>query len=119
MPTLNQVSFIGRLGKDPVSDVTSNGKQYTKFTLAIDQGKNAETMWLNITCWDKLAETVKKYARTGMLVFVQGKLQMRKYKDKNKANQISIEVIATIVQLLEKRQKDEEDLSDALNDEAQ
>lgn len=108
MPTFNQCSLIGRLGKDPELQVTSNtAKPYTKFSLAIDQGKDQPTMWLNVTCWDKLAETVEKYARKGMLVFVQGKLQVRSFKDKHGgADRISVEIIATVVQLLERR-KDE------------
>ena len=112
MATLNQCSFIGRLGKDPERQVTSTDKPVTKFSLAVDQGKD-QTMWLNITCWDKLAETVEKYARKGTLVFVQGKLQLRRYKDKqhNNIERISVEIIATTVQLLEKR-KTEDDLPD-------
>src|SRR5579864_8022458 len=112
MATLNQVMFIGRLGKDPDFQVTSNGKPISKFSLAVDQGKDKPTMWLNVTTWDKLAETVEKYARKGMLVFVQGKLQMRSYKDKHGgADRISVEIIATVVQLLEKR-KGEADAAD-------
>src|SRR5947209_1033600 len=112
MATFNQCSFIGRLGKDPEVAVTSHqAKPYAKFSLAVDQGKDQPTMWLNITCWDKLAETVEKYARKGMLVFVQGKLQLRPYKDRQKVERISVEVIATVVQLLEKR-KGEDDIPD-------
>jgi single-stranded DNA-binding protein len=51
-------------------------------------------------------ETVEKYARKGMLVFVQGKLQMRKYTDKTKTEQTSVEVIADNIQLLEEREKE-------------
>jgi single-strand DNA-binding protein len=102
MATFNQCQFIGRLGKDPVLEVTSNAKPYTKFSLAVDQGKDQPTMWLNITCWDKLAENVEKYARKGILVFVQGKLQMRSYKDKQKIDRIAVEIIASVVQLLER-----------------
>ena len=108
MATFNQCQFIGRLGKDPVLEVTSNGKPYTKFSLAVDQGKDQPTMWLNVTCWDKLAETVEKYAHKGMQVFVQGKLQQRPYKDRQNIDRISVEVIATVVQLLEKRKADDE-----------
>ena len=111
MATFNQCQFIGRLGKDPVLEVTPNGKPHTKFSLAVDQGKDQPTMWLNVTCWDKLAETVEKYARKGMLVFVQGKLQLRPYKDRQNIDRISVEVIATVVQLLEKR-KGEDDIPD-------
>ena len=111
MATLNQCSFIGRLGKDPVLAVTKEGKPYTQFSLAVDQGKD-QTMWLNVTCWDKLAETVEKYASKGMLVYVQGKLQIRKYTDKNKTEQTSIEIIAGNVQLLERREKEGDQLPD-------
>jgi single-strand DNA-binding protein len=107
MATFNQCQFIGRLGKDPDLQVTSNGKPVTKFSLAVDQAKDQPPMWLNVTTWDKLAETVEKYARKGMQVFVQGRLVLRPYKDKNQAERISVEVIATVVQLLEKRQDED------------
>ena len=112
MATLNQCSFIGHLGKDPELTVTSDGKPITKFSLAVDQGKD-ETMWLNITTWDKLAEFVEKYARKRMQVFVQGKLKQRSYKDKDNIKRLSYEIIASDVQLLEKRQKEGDDLPDA------
>lgn len=103
MATFNQVQFIGRLGKDPELNVTSNGKPYTKFSLAVDQGKDQKPMWLNIVTWDKLAETVERYAHKGMQVFVQGKLQVRSYTDKDKVNRQAIEIVAFTIQLLEKR----------------
>lgn len=103
MATFNQCQFIGRIGKDdPKLTVTSSGKPMTKFSLAIDQGKD-ETMWLQVTAWDKLAEFVERYVRKGMQVFVQGKLQQSTYKDKHGVSRTSVEVIASNVQLLEKR----------------
>ena len=107
MATLNQCSFIGHLGKDPELTVTSDGKPITKFSLAVDQGKD-ETMWLNVTTWDKLAEFVEKFARSGMQVFVQGKLKKSKYK-KDGVQHETVEVIATNVQLLEKKRDKQED----------
>ena len=108
MATLNQCSFIGRLGKDPERQVTAIDRTMTKFSLAVDQGKD-QTMWLNITTWDKLAETVEKYARKGTLVFVQGKLQLRRYKDKqHNIERISVEIIASTVQLLGKSKAEDE-----------
>ncbi len=106
MATLNQCSFIGRLGKDPDElKVTSEGKPYIQFSLAVDQGKS-DTMWLNVTAWEKTAEVVEKYARKGTAVFVQGKLQINKYKDKTtQAERLSVEISASNVQILEKRQK--------------
>ena len=108
MATLNQCSFIGRLGKDPEPlKVTNEGKPYIQFSLAVDQGKN-DTMWLNVTAWEKTAEVVEKAARKGTLVFVQGKLQLKKYKDKTQAERLSVEISASNVQILEKRQKEDE-----------
>ena len=114
MATFNQCSFIGRLGKDPDElKVTGEGKPYIQFSLAVDQGKT-DTLWLNVTAWEKTAEVVEKSARKGTLVFVQGKLQMKKYKDKTtQAERLSVEISASNVQLLEKRQK-EDDLSDSV-----
>ena len=102
----NQITVAGRLGRDPEMSYTPNGKAVTKFSIAVDQGKDQPTMWLNVTTWDKLAEFVERYARKGMQVFVQGKLQQSTYKDKHGVSRTSVEVIAGNVQLLEKR-KDE------------
>ncbi len=107
MATLNQWFGIGHLGKDPDElKVTSEGKPYIQFSLAVDQGKG-ETMWLNVTAWDKTAEAVEKLAHKGTLVFVQGKLQMKKYKDKSsQAERLSVEISASNVQILEKKPKE-------------
>jgi single-strand DNA-binding protein len=103
MATLNQCSFIGRLGKDPEFQVTAEkGKPLTKFSLAVDQAKSEKPLWLNVACWDKLADTVEKYAKKRMQVFVQGRLKISSYTDKQGVERQSVEIIASIVQLLEK-----------------
>jgi single-strand DNA-binding protein len=120
MATLNQVMFIGRLGKDPTSlQVTKEGKPFIRFSLAVDQSPSQEAMWLNVTAWEKQAEAVEKYARKGTLVFVQGRLQLKKYKDKTtQVERLSVEINATNVQLLEKRQKEGDVLPDEVLPEA-
>ena len=110
MATFNQCQFIGRLGKDPEQTIV-NGSPVTKFSLAVDQGKDQKPLWLNITTWDRLAEVVKQYARKGMQVFVQGKLVLRSYQDKNQADRVALDIVATTVQLLEKRQSKDEEIS--------
>jgi single-strand DNA-binding protein len=109
MATLNQCSFIGRLGKDPELTVTASGKPVTKFSLAVDQGKDQPPLWLNITTFDKLAEIVEMYAHKGVQVFVQGRLVLRQYKDKNGIDRMAVDIIATTVQLLEKKQNGKAD----------
>ena len=108
MASFNQVQFIGRLGKDPDLQVTSTGKPFTKFSLAVDQGKDAQgkdrgAMWLNVTTWDTLAEIVEKYALKGMQVFVQGKLVLRSYDDKQGVKRQAVDIMANVVQILDKK----------------
>src|SRR2546421_1580386 len=105
MPTLNQCSFIGRLGKDPEMSYTPNAKAVTKFSLAVDQGKNQDTLWLTVICWDTLAERMNEYLSKGQLVFVQGRLVMRPYVDKNQVKRVAIEIVASTIQMLEKSTK--------------
>ena len=110
MPTLNQVMFIGRLGKDPDElKITAEGKPYIQFSLAVDQGKS-DTLWLQVTAWDKTAEAVEKYARKGTAVYVQGKLQINKYKDKQQVEHTWVEISASNVQILDKKPKEGDQL---------
>jgi RNA polymerase sigma factor (sigma-70 family) len=81
------------------------GRLTPSHQLAVDQGKSTEAMWLNVTCWEKLAEIVERYAQKGSLVFVQGRLQLHKpYTGKDGIQRQSLDVVASTVQLLEKRQ---------------
>ncbi len=104
MAQFNQVTFVGRLGQDPQMNYTPNGKAVTKFSIAVNRGKDSKgeelpAMWLNVVCWQQLAERANEYARKGAEVLVQGKLDTRPYKDKNNVERIAIEVIATTVQV--------------------
>ena len=105
MPTLNQCSFIGRLGKDPEMNYTPSGKPVTKFSLAVDQGKHQETLWLTIVCWNDLAERMNEYLSKGQLVFVQGRLVQRSYLDRTQVKRVATEIVASTVQMLEKGAK--------------
>ena len=111
MATLNQWFGIGRLGKEPEISLVKN-KLLAKFSLAVDQ-KDNQTMWLNVSCWEKQAEFVKKYAHKGTSVFVQGQLQIQKYTDKSQAERLSVEINASNVQLLGERQKEADVLPEA------
>ena len=102
MATLNQCSFIGRLGKDPEMSYIPQGKAVTKFSIAVDQGKEQKALWLDIECWDKLAEQMNEFLYKGAQVFVQGKLKKSTYTGKDKAEHLAIAIVATIIQLLDK-----------------
>lgn len=104
MATFNSCQFIGRLGKDPDFTVTPAGKPVAKFSLAIDQGKDHPAMWLNVVAWERLAEIIERYAAKGMQVFVVGRLQCRAYDDRNGVKRQAIDLIASTIQLLDKRE---------------
>jgi single-strand DNA-binding protein len=116
MATLNQCFFIGRLGKDPEMSYTPTGTAVTKFSLAVDQGKNQEPLWLNIICWNELAERMNMYLSKGLLVFVQGRLVMRSYTDKTQVKRVAIEIVASTVQMLEKGKQVTPESSESTDD---
>ena len=72
-------------------------------SIAIDQGKGQKPLWLDITCWNELAERMSKYLYQGAQVFVQGRLQINTFTDKNKAERQAIDIVAANVQLLDKK----------------
>jgi len=80
--TRNEVVFLGRLGQDPEMSYTTTGKALTKFSLAIDQGRNKNAMWLNVVCWEALAEQANEQGCKGALVEVKGRLSQRKYNER-------------------------------------
>ena len=102
MATLNQYSAIGRLGRDPEMNYTPNGKAVTRFSLAIDQGKDQPALWLNFIAWDTLAERLNKLLYKGAQVFVQGRVTKRKYTDRQNIERETFEIVLTNCQLLDK-----------------
>jgi single-strand DNA-binding protein len=114
--TRNEVVFMGYLGRDPDMNYTNNGKAVTKFSLAVNQGKDKDAMWLNVVCWQQLAEEVFAPASQiskGALVQVIGRLTQRKYKDK-----YYYDVVADTVELIKAvggKEREEED-ADSLGD---
>ena len=107
MAMLNDCNFIGRVGKQNTIDFQkpSEGKPQLRFTLAVDQGKYQDTLWLTIICWNELAERIHEYLSKGQLVFVQGRLVLRSYLDKTQVKRVAIEIVASTVQMLEKGKK--------------
>lgn len=97
---LNQAQLIGRLGKDPELRVTQAGLSVVTLTLATtEKWKDAKTNetkeateWHRVTLYSKLAEIAEKYLSKGSLVFVQGKIQTRKYTDKQGVEKYSTEI---------------------------
>ena len=90
---LNVVALQGRLARDPELRQTTAGKSVCNFTIACDRGKD-QTDWFDVVAWEKSAEFICKYFQKGSMILLEGRLQSRKYQDKNGNNRTAIEVVA-------------------------
>lgn len=109
--SLNKVILIGRLGRDPEMRYTPSGQPVTNFSLATDEsytGKDGnkveKTEWHRIVVWGKQAEFCGNYLAKGRLVYVEGKLETRKWTDKDGAEKYTTEIKADRVLGLDSRQ---------------
>lgn len=97
---LNHISIMGRMVRDPELKETQSGVSVTKFTLAVDRdfsgrdGGEKETDFIDVVCWRNTAEFVSRYFSKGRMAIVAGRLQMRKWTDKNGNNRVAAEVVA-------------------------
>jgi len=103
---LNQCNFIGRLGQDPEIRYTQTGVATANFTIATsetwvkDGVKKEKTEWIRIVAWERLAEIIGQYLKKGSLIFVGGKLQTRKWTDKEGAERYTTEIVAKTMKML-------------------
>lgn len=107
MSSLNKVMLIGRLGKDPEVRFTASGTAVCSFSLATgEKFKNKageweeRTEWHNVQLWARLAEIAGEYLEKGSLVYIEGRLQTRKWQDKEGADRYTTEVVGERMQML-------------------
>lgn len=94
---LNHITIMGRLVRDPELRRTNSGKPVASFTLAVDRdfGKEEkETDFIDCVAWNSTADFVSKYFTKGRMAVASGRLQIRKWKDKDGNNRYSAEVVA-------------------------
>lgn len=106
MPAFNSITLVGRLGKDPEFNFTPNGTATCKIVLAVDDfiaKDKKETYWFNVVFFGSLAEIVEKYLQKGSCVLVHGKITIRPYKDKEGNSRTWTEVVASSMQMLDKK----------------
>ena len=120
---LNKVIIMGRLGKDPELKRTQSGTAVASFPLAVDRdfkGQNGEkeTDWIDVVAWRNTAEFVSKYFTKGRVAAVEGRLQTRKWKDKDGNNRVSVEVVADNVYFGDSKSEGGRPNSTASNDAA-
>ncbi len=89
MSSLNRVTLIGRLGKDPEVRYTRSQTPFARFSLATSETfttngeKREKTEWHNIVVWGKQAEIAGRYLRKGKQIYLEGRIEYREYDDQN------------------------------------
>ena len=102
MGSVNKVILIGRLGKDVELRSTQGGKAVAGFSMATNDSKDKEkTEWHNVVLWEKQAEVAARYLKKGSQVYVEGRLQTRKWEDKEGAQRYTTEVVGHTLQFLD------------------
>lgn len=108
---VNKVTLIGNLGRDPEIRTLENGAKVGTFSLATNENykdKNDTwqtlTEWHNIVVWRGLAEKAERDLKKGSLVYIEGKIAHRKYQDKDGVERSVTEIVASALNLLEKRE---------------
>ena len=112
MASINKVILIGNLGQDPETKYMPNGDAVTRITLATTdtwKDKNGEkqekTEWHRVVFYRKLAEIAGEYLKKGRSVYVEGRLQTKKWTDKNSIERYTTEIVADSMQMLGSGQK--------------
>jgi len=108
---INRFLGMGNLTKDPNCKQT---ERYTlcSFSLAInDPVKKDEVLYIDVSCWNKIAENCSKYLKKGSRVFVEGKLKLESWKDQSGANRNKIVLVADNVRFMPNTQDPEKNNS--------
>ena len=107
--TVNQCNFVGNLGRDPEVKQINDDFTVCNFSIAVDGGKikgEKITEWVNIKCFNKVAENCGKYLAKGSKVFVSGMMQTEKYQ-KDGQDKFITKIAANTVQFLDSAPKAE------------
>ncbi len=107
---LNKVMIIGRLGRDPELRYTQSGSPVATLNIATDESytdregnKVDKAEWHRVVVFQRQAETCSQYLGKGSLVFVEGKLQTRKWQDQQGQDRFTTEIRADRVQFLDRK----------------
>lgn len=104
---LNKATIIGNLGADPGVRYTPSGKQTSTFSVATtekwkdkDGQVQESTEWHRVVTWSRLAEICAKYLTKGSRVYIEGRIQTRKWTDSNGVDRYTTEIIAREMKML-------------------
>jgi single-strand DNA-binding protein len=112
--SFNKIILVGNLGRDPELRYTAQGTPVCSFSMATNERrKNREgemqdqTTWFRITLWNRLAETASQYLQKGKQVYIEGRLRVEEYVDRDGKPRHSLEVFATDMHFIGSRGGDD------------
>ncbi len=108
---VNKVILVGNCGQDPETRFFPSGDAVTNVSLATSESwkdKNSgeqqeRTEWHRVVFYNRLAEIVGEYVKKGSKIYVEGRLQTRKWQDKSGADRYTTEIVANEMQMLDSR----------------
>lgn len=113
--SVNKVILVGNLGKDPEIRVLESGAKLARFSMATSETYTDKTTgerrnitdWHNIVLWRGLADIADKYLRKGQLVYIEGKLKTRSWKDEVGVVKYNTEIIGDTMTMLSSKTSNE------------
>ena len=106
--SFNKIVVVGNLGRDPELRYTAQGTAVCSFTMATNEKRKDKngmqqdfTTWFRVTVWGKQAETVSKYLSKGRSVYVEGRLHVEEWTDKEGKPRHTLEVNASDVHFID------------------
>lgn len=110
--SLNRITLVGRLTRDPELRTTSTGKDVVEFSIAVNKrikpADGADADFFRVKAWGQTASYVGEYIGRGRLVSVDGRLESRKYTDKEGNSREIVEIVADHVNALDRPRDDAE-----------
>ncbi|GIK86377.1 MAG: hypothetical protein BroJett026_18580 [Betaproteobacteria bacterium] len=107
MASVNKVILLGNLGRDPETRYTTGGDAVTNLSIATSEQwkdksgeKQERTEWHRVVLFGRQAEIAGEYLKKGRSVYIEGRLQTRKYTDKDGVEKYSTEIVADRMQLI-------------------
>ena len=114
--SVNKVILVGHIGNKPEGRYTPSGASTASFSLATNESwidseneKQERTEWHNIIAWNKLADFVTEYLQKGQLIYIEGRMQTRTYKDKEDIQRRVTEIVSTAITPLEWKTTDKKE----------
>lgn len=107
MSSVNKAIILGNVGKDPEIRYSADGKAIANFSVATSSSwkdktgaKQEQTEWHRISAFGKLAEIIGEYIKKGSQIYIEGRIQTRKWQDKDGVEKYTTEIIADQMTML-------------------